>query len=95
MYKKYPDRPLEFEVQTNKAPTFVIEAEKITTKLNVRAKVVVDNVDGSKVPVFYIDLVSLLENVTIFCSLMCDGANLCSKNNVDIPFGITRFNLSI
>ena len=49
---------MEFQLATNKAPSFKISPGSIHGMLNVRANVVVNKADGSKLPVFYIDIVS-------------------------------------
>ena len=58
LYKRFPNRPLEFQLATNKAPSFKISPGSIHGMLNVRANVVVNKADGSKLPVFYLDIVS-------------------------------------
>lgn len=65
LYSRFPNRPLEFQLATNKAPSFKISPGNIHVMLDVRANVVVDKADGSKLPVFYLDIVSHKNLLTI------------------------------
>lgn len=56
LYTRFPDRPISFEVETNSAPTFKLSPGNVHVMLNVRAQVVVNQINGTNLPVFYLDL---------------------------------------
>jgi len=56
LYSRFPDRPISFEVATNSAPTFKLTPGNVHVFLNVRANVVVNQINGTNLPVFYMDL---------------------------------------
>lgn len=56
LYRDYPDQPIEFQVLTNKPPTFEIQQGNGAVKIYVRTTVVVEKEDGSKLNLFYLDM---------------------------------------
>ncbi|XP_066918111.1 bactericidal permeability-increasing protein-like [Clytia hemisphaerica] len=87
LFKRFPNRPLEFEIQTNKAPSFSISPGNIGISIDVRVKVVVDKVDGSKLPVFYLDL-TVDAKGSVFVKSVNKQLNV-GGNIVDFTFGLS------